>query len=978
MADDFVEWLDETFDRFEAYNDSEVTVVAVIGKESGEHSKSEAINAFLEQAAFGSRYIKSADKTTFIESYFAEDCRTVFLVLYGLNDVNSFAYAFENGESDDPPSFFETVARLERDYNRHVHLLFLISHIVLFVDPGCRFDVNLAKTLNAVNQIRKQKKEEVSEILEEYSDIPEIVAKEGRFAVPRLLFLFDRNPLRVELGMNKRNELLAKMQSSIERQITSILRSYKILSSVSRSCIGCLSDDRFVHVNSAQGWTFDAVKDIVYQCVLGDASERDVRTEEERKLRRAGDDFDRFLTFHLDHGVGDLDDDLIFCNPTMYEFLATARVLYRVLIQLQLTDSTESGLWGSKTMDTEYEDEAFAIYKRGEKENLSGTTVLRAYSRAEHEMRFFDAKEFLENHYTGADITKILESLTVRCEQSWENDSRPCEVMSVTGNPCGLPIHCVPGDKKLRNSQRPHANLIRFMSCCNCGKSQALRPDPFSSREANYDFYDHISFKCCRFIERHLFDLFDHETASARETPEIPEDESEDGSGSIDRVDFLGQGENHYDSYDEDDEFKSEHDLRYDKLAPISDSESEEGREETKDLGVDDDLLQDGRYSDQDDREQPVTYSSAEEETPYREEASGSPSISTSPQSKEFGNKSNPSTQVSVQQNLSDSESDKNEEDLNPSTSKPNDEANLEENPEETEVVSKLKKGSYLDEDQPITFRNPTPGATWDDSLVKNREIERKFRGQYLDCLPHTGAPHGLLPLFPSWACICIGSSSIYSHTYGMRDQPLMRSGSDFLLPLDVILPVNGRRWDAAMAELNITNPATFKHKRRIIRLEDGTEQEVEKVKLFIGFDYECVRGHRFMLESPGTVMKHHRRNGQLQGNATELLDSDLPIWMPCPCKKTPTSIAQLMRIHVVTPKAPVAISLNPKVQALDDEDFFTLGDDPISLSLAKYYILRLPFSYVGPNGAVRPPSTNAVLQSGCLPTIDLFVTENE
>lgn len=56
--------------------------------------------------------------------------------------------------------------------------------------------------------------------------------------------------------------------------------------------------------------------------------------------------------------------------------------------------------------------------------------------------------------------------------------------------------------------------------------------------------------------------------------------------------------------------------------------------------------------------------------------------------------------------------------------------------------------------------------------------------------------------------------------------------------------------------------------------------------------------------------------------------------------------MAQLMRIHVVTPKAPVHITLNPMVQP--DENggpiFVTGFDSPIELTQSTYWVLRLPY----------------------------------
>lgn len=56
--------------------------------------------------------------------------------------------------------------------------------------------------------------------------------------------------------------------------------------------------------------------------------------------------------------------------------------------------------------------------------------------------------------------------------------------------------------------------------------------------------------------------------------------------------------------------------------------------------------------------------------------------------------------------------------------------------------------------------------------------------------------------------------------------------------------------------------------------------------------------------------------------------------------------MAQLMRIHVVTPKAPVHVTLNPMVQP-DENDgpiFVTGFDSPIELTQSTYWVLRLPY----------------------------------
>lgn len=52
------------------------------------------------------------------------------------------------------------------------------------------------------------------------------------------------------------------------------------------------------------------------------------------------------------------------------------------------------------------------------------------------------------------------------------------------------------------------------------------------------------------------------------------------------------------------------------------------------------------------------------------------------------------------------------------------------------------------------------------------------------------------------------------------------------------------------------------------------------------------------------------------------------------------------MRVHVVTPKAPVHVTLNPKVQPAPSPcPIFGPGcEKPIRLSQSAYWILRLPY----------------------------------
>ncbi|KAE9417678.1 hypothetical protein Angca_004274, partial [Angiostrongylus cantonensis] len=87
-----------------------------------------------------------------------------------------------------------------------------------------------------------------------------------------------------------------------------------------------------------------------------------------------------------------------------------------------------------------------------------------------------------------------------------------------------------------------------------------------------------------------------------------------------------------------------------------------------------------------------------------------------------------------------------------------------------------------------------------------------------------------------------------------------------------------------------------------------------------------------------------------------EFLHCDFPLRRQCTCRKLPVQAAQLMRIHVVTPKAPITVTIQPAVELPGQEGCFGTGEAPLQLSWARYYILQLPFIYSGPSGVWIPP----------------------
>lgn len=106
-----------------------------------------------------------------------------------------------------------------------------------------------------------------------------------------------------------------------------------------------------------------------------------------------------------------------------------------------------------------------------------------------------------------------------------------------------------------------------------------------------------------------------------------------------------------------------------------------------------------------------------------------------------------------------------------------------------------------------------------------------------------------LLPLFPSWSVVCVGSSRIYNHSFGLRNQPNFKPGYlPFLLPWDIYLTVKTEQWQS---DVNLIHSATnvntetgetvrgtgeYNRRRQRRFLEEASEKGTnrEKIKVII------------------------------------------------------------------------------------------------------------------------------------------------
>ena len=140
-------------------------------------------------------------------------------------------------------------------------------------------------------------------------------------------------------------------------------------------------------------------------------------------------------------------------------------------------------------------------------------------------------------------------------------------------------------------------------------------------------------------------------------------------------------------------------------------------------------------------------------------------------------------------------------------------------------------------------------------------------------------------------------------------------------------------------------------------------------IRVYIGCEYECLRGHRFISSSPNHTVRV-AQNGVVkveielvvvrtrtrflflfQDDGTKLVRSDMPLYTPCSCRTLPAGTrgwAQLMRVFVVTPSSssPIQIVLHPQVVPAGPNNpvFFPSYAQPIHLTEDSIWVLRFPY----------------------------------
>uniref|UniRef100_A0A7I4YA45 Nonsense-mediated mRNA decay factor SMG8 n=1 Tax=Haemonchus contortus TaxID=6289 RepID=A0A7I4YA45_HAECO len=859
-------WLEQAEDCLSPYLEKKVLIVSLVGKDSLTRSKGEDLNDLLRMDVFP-RWTDSED-TMSIQAYFCLDNNAIFLVMNGYSDFTHLQKVFASNQDK---NFFEKMAESEEMQVRLLHFLCIFSHLIVFVESSTRFDISLSDTLSNVNKIRKNVRESVSEKLEEISNEATEWIREGRLALPRILFAFQRNIIRNELGYVKKREICDKLEHNLESQIYSILKCYRLVEQSSGDSLGYVPEnDAFVSVMQPVLVNVNPLSDIL-QIALG----KEIAEDGDDKAEKTPT-FTRFLRSHIDSLRSS--KSKIYEIPKLELWVKYARALLdlikpdsEMLTRKLLNQYVNRQLQFMKMINAKHIKEAIARYT-GTSTFGKGKAIADrnrsqvVFTKAEHDEKVAMAIAYLDAVLIG-DREEAVAQVRSACDNLWQGGMRGCEQVSMTGNRCQLKVHPTVGDASVDPSAwEMHSNDITYLSTCSCGRRQAVRRDPFTLKEANYDFYfENKVFTCCAGLEKHVFAVLEDDDTDAEKGLWEANDNWDEGEGG---------GSN--------------------PLFPVSAA-----------------MSRDRHHSDGENRAAEVD----------EEEGTGSDT------GEDTVSNAEPEPIESSSQSSQDDD------------------------------VHYRNTRSYLDDEAVSFVKNPH--TKLDEAAIAFEARLKKLRAKkipFLEGVPHSLSP-ALPPLFPSWTLTCIGPNNYYTHSYGLRDQPNLKLGGEYLYPVTVQLEVDPVIWDRDMQYVQAVEGVSSRAPPRKAR---RLPAEIEKVKLFVGMEYECPRGHRFFVAENGEPLRlpknSNARTAMSRESDDQFLRCDFPLRRQCTCRKLPVQTAQLMRVHVVTPKAPITVTIQPVVELPGQEGHFGTGEAPLQLSWARYYILQLPFIYSGPAGVWIPP----------------------
>ena len=247
---------------------------------------------------------------------------------------------------------------------------------------------------------------------------------------------------------------------------------------------------------------------------------------------------------------------------------------------------------------------------------------------------------------------------------------------------------------------------------------------------------------------------------------------------------------------------------------------------------------------------------------------------------------------------------------------------------------SKLFAVSFASSDATEAGGGVGGGSGKTDDLLNDKALARLLNAQQSggegDAAPVPGVDATTGSSAPSWKVTKVGASRHYVPAKGLPGAGYL-AGGNFLLPWNIPLPKKHQRRNAA-AVLKESQKSSAKgggggggggskiknawNIPQATVTVTGGDTVLSAVSGYIGCEYECPRGCRFINSGPHQMVALSE-SGIVKDTAGKTLEAEMPVFVYCPGKKCKAGriLAQMSRLHVVTPESRVPLVLNPAVQ---------------------------------------------------------------
>ena len=442
--------------------------------------------------------------------------------------------------------------------------LFSVCHVLILVHPVPTFDISYDKLFHHVSNMRIKLLPFIKDVLKECS-----VGRDwwvnGRPCPPRLLFVIQRcglgnaravSEVVMADGVSKKKKPpLKRLQHTLEDQVYKILRNSRVLTNNAVNCLFTVPPNQaFVHIMTDQ---FEVVKNeedpvkSMLQLLRNSCETHRNPTTRSRAYRlltnppqwtdpREEKNDNPLWTFLCQH------TDLVFNKkgfkdsvgrnplPTHFEipqfknWLKVANNLHHLFFQpseeIDVNDSDAAQESKTKvqekigdirsTFHVQMDPEARFSEARCSKLVSLASAAYQSnlplhYTSKVHNNQLSQALAKYKLHARGPARDKYELCVQEECEAFWNDGRRLCEVRSLTGRHCIHRFHDLPGEGKPQPDLNPpkmyHSSRSRSIAASSCGRIQGSREDPFTLKEANYDFYKRLDGRAPALSESDVF-----------------------------------------------------------------------------------------------------------------------------------------------------------------------------------------------------------------------------------------------------------------------------------------------------------------------------------------------------------------------------------------------------------------------------------------------------------------------------------------